>query len=145
MGWMREPLWASVFCSAHKANHPHRPITNPVVRIPLPMWKLLGFNKIDFLPFCNVLIPFKLSVNYAWNSETNTPTYIHLSGEYTKCSEKYFFSERQLQTGSFCWRERILEGCFRCFYELYSYSRKAPSKEVRDRVTLISPRVILRP
>lgn len=53
---------------------------------------------------------------------------------------KILFSERQLQAGSFCWRGgKILEGCVRHFYKLYSYSRKALSKGVRDQVTPDKP------
>lgn len=59
-------------------------------------------------------------------------------GSLYKCSEKYF-SERHLQTGSFCCRGKMLEGCFRYFFKLYSYSRKAPSKEVRDGVIPSKP------
>lgn len=45
-----------------------------------------------------------------------------------------------LQTGSFHWRrERILEDYFGHFYKLYSYSRKAPGREVKDRVTPDKP------
>lgn len=62
------------------------------------------------------------------------------AGNPQKCSEKYLFSERQLRTGSFCWRGvKILEGCFRHFYKPYSNSRKALSKKFRDRVTPDKP------
>lgn len=61
-------------------------------------------------------------------------------GSLQKCSEKRFFSESKLQTGSFRWRgEKILEDYFGHFYKLYSYSRKAPGKEVKDRVTPDKP------
>lgn len=61
-------------------------------------------------------------------------------GNLQKSSKKHFFSERKLQTGSFRWRgEKILENYFGHFYKLYSYSRKAPGREVKDRVTPDKP------
>lgn len=73
------------------------------------------FNKVGFLPSWNFLTPFKHSVNYAWDFKWDKYPYIHSSqwGFYQSAQKNTFSVERQLQTGSFCWREeKVLEGYF---------------------------------
>ena len=145
---MCQPLPASrrAWFSALHPGGQSSPLISTSVRTPWPIWKLLELNTVDFLPSCNVLTLFKHGVNYSWDLKRNKYSYIHSSqwGVYKRAQKNTFSVKGSTRQEVFCWRgAKILEGCFRHFYKLYSYSRKALSKEVMGRVTWINPWVIL--
>lgn len=139
-GWnLASPSLSFLLCT-HRVYNLHSPARGSGSHCPCE--KLLELDTVDFLPSCNVLTSLKHSVNYSWDLKRNKYSYIHQSQwGVNKSAQKNTFSvkgssKQEVFIGE---EKRFCKAALGIFYKLYSYSRKAPSKEVKDRVTPDKP------